>query len=86
MTKQSAIYLLYIRASRKWMYFAEENGIYSLPILLPPFFFVSSSVSYYGTFRGPIAAISLAPSARSGRVHAHVKGVVQQAGLKRQVA
>lgn len=38
------------------------------------------------SFRGPIAAISLAPSARSGRVHAHVKGVVQQAGLKRQVA
>lgn len=29
------------------------------------------------TFRGPIMAISLAPSARSGRVHAHVKGVVQ---------
>lgn len=74
-----------IRASRKRMYFAEKNGIsHFLSYFL--LFFVSSGVSYYGTFRGPIVAISLAPSARSERVHAHVKGVVQQAGLKRQVA
>lgn len=66
------------------MCFAKENDIYSFPALFY-LFSVSARVSYYGTFRGPIAAISLAPSARSG-VHAHVKGVVQQAGLKRQVA
>lgn len=75
-------------------HFVRENVTYSFSSLLSVFFSptrislfsLSSSASYYETFRGPIAAISLAPSARSGRVHAHVKGVVQQAGLKRQVA
>lgn len=73
---------------RNERYFAEENGIYSFSVLFP-FFFDPRLVSrapYYETFRGSIAAISLAPSARSGRAHAHVKGVVQQTGLKRQVA
>lgn len=80
--KQRAIYIC---ASRKRMYHAEKNGIHSFSILFSLFFSFRGSL-ITGTFRGPVAAISLAPSARSGRVHAHVKGVVQQAGLKRQVA
>jgi hypothetical protein len=67
-----------------------RRGKWHLLVFLPVSFsslaITSSRASYYETFRGPVAAISLAPSARSGRVHAHVKGVVQQAGLKRQVA
>lgn len=79
---------MYTRVFGNKRYFAEENGIYSFTILFSLFRPASllERTSYYGTFRGSIAAISLASSARSGRVHAHVKRVVQQIGLKRQVA
>lgn len=69
------------------MYHAEEMAYFTY---FPSSILCLSFFRLFGLllrdFRGPIAAISLAPSARSGRVHAHVKRVVQRAELKRQVA